>query len=228
MGSTTSSQQHMPYGVPQGSILGPILFNIHVNDMFSYINDCLLVQYAEDTQFLQSGTISDINTLISRTENTVKEIRSYFLENGLKLNTTCGFIGTRPLLAHVPDNTVMRCVDSDLQPSTNAKNLGVYLDNYMTLEKHVNEIIKKAMGTLVFINRNKDYFDKATRVTILHARVLSVLKHGITVWGTTNSTLIDKVQKVQNFATEFDHVTPLFEEFKWLRIKDSITLSFVT
>ncbi len=88
----------------------------------------------------------------------------------------------------------------------------------------------------MFINRNKDYFDKATRVTILQTLVLSVLKHGITVWGTTNSTLIDKVQKVQNFAiktadgkaNKFDHVTPLFEEFKWLRIKDCITSSFVT
>ncbi len=140
--------QHIPYGVPQGSILGPIHFNVHVNDMFSYINDCLLVQYAEDTQFLHSGTITEINTLISRTENTLKQIRSHFLENGLKLNTDkthCVFIGTRQLLAIVPDNTIIRCVDSDLQPSMNAKNLGEYLDNYMTFEKHVNEIIKKAM-----------------------------------------------------------------------------------
>ncbi len=49
MGSTTSSQQHVSHGVPQGSILGPILFNVHVNDMSSYIKDCLLVQYADDT-----------------------------------------------------------------------------------------------------------------------------------------------------------------------------------
>ncbi len=69
----------------------------------------------------------------------------------------------------------------------------------------------------MFISRNKDYFDKATRVTFLQTLVLSILKHGITLWGTTNSTLIDKVQKVQNFAItiadgkakKFDHTTPL-------------------
>ncbi len=237
MGSTTASQQHIPYGVPQGSILGPILFNIHVNDVSNYINDCLLVQYADDNQFLHSGTIHEINTLISRTENTLKQIRLYFLENGLKLNTSktqCVFIGTRQLLAHVPNNTIIRCADSDIQSSMNAKNLSVYQDTYMTFDKHISEIIKKAMGTLMFINKNKDYFDKATRVTILQTLVLSVLKHGITIWGTTNSTLRDKVQKVQNFAIKiadgkakkFDHVTPLYD--KWLRIKDCITLSFVT
>ncbi len=117
VGSTISSQQIVPYGVPQGSILGPILFNIHVNDMSDYINDCLLVQYADDTQFLYSGTITEINSLIARTENTLKKVRSYFLENALKLNTDktqCIFLGTRQLLAHMPNNTTIRCAESDI------------------------------------------------------------------------------------------------------------------
>ncbi len=145
----------MPYGVPQGSILGPILFNTHVNDMARHINNCLLVQYADDTHFLHSGNIIEIDTLITRTENTLTQIRSYFLKNGLKLNTDktqCIFLGTRQLLAHIPNKTIIRCADSDIRPSLNAKNLGIYLDSYMTFDRHVSDMIKKAMGTLMFIN----------------------------------------------------------------------------
>ncbi len=56
------------------------------------------------------------------------------------------------------------------------------------------------MGSLMFIKKNKHHFDKETRTTILQSLVLSTIKYGITIWGTTNSTLLNKVQKVQNFA----------------------------
>ncbi len=89
---------------------------------------------------------------------------------------------------------------ADIQPSTHAKNLGIYLDSYLTLNKHISETIKKAMGSLMFINKDKDHFDKETRTTILQSLVLSIIKYGITIWGTINSTLLNKVQKKQNFA----------------------------
>ncbi len=123
--------------------------------MASHINNCLLVQYADNTQFLHCGNISEIDTLITRTENTLTQIRSYFLKNDLKLNTNktqCVFLDTRQLLAHIPNNTIIRCADSDIRPSLNAKNLGIYLDSYMTGDKHVNERIKNAMGTLMFMS----------------------------------------------------------------------------
>ncbi len=124
----------------------------------------------------------------------------------------------------------------NIQPSLTAKKLGIHFDSYLTFDKHINETIKKAMGTLMFINRNKKYFSKETRITILQTLVLSILNHGITVWGTTNSTLINKIQKVQNFAIKVadgqakknDHVTPQFKEMKWLRVKDLITFKIIT
>lgn len=140
-------------------ILDPVLFNIHVDD----INNCLLVQYADDTQFLHSGNICEIDTFINRIENTPTQIRSYFLENGLNLNTDktqCIFLATSQLLAYIPKNTIIRfirCVDSDIRPSLKAKNIGIYLYSYMIFDRHISEMINKTMGIIMFINRNKDY-----------------------------------------------------------------------
>ncbi len=62
----TSTKFHVTHGVPQGSIFGPILFSIFVNDIFEYVNDCVLIQYADDTQFIHSGNINNLDQLISR------------------------------------------------------------------------------------------------------------------------------------------------------------------
>lgn len=234
-----STKRSVTFGVPQGSILGPTLFNIHVNDIVTYIDNCLIIQYADDTQFLHSGTVNKINTLITNTETTLKQLRIYFLHNGLQLNinkTQCIFLGTRQLLAHIPNTTTIRCAEGTIQPSFQIKNLGLHLDSHMTFSKHIHEITRKTMGTLSFINRHKDLFNKETRVMVIHTLVLSIINYCITVWGTTNSTLISKVQKVQNFAIKvadgkarkYDHVTPLFKDFQWLKIKDLITFTLIT
>ena len=71
MKSVLSSPKKVPFGVPQGSILGPLLFIIYTNDLPQYIcddSDCSVVQYADDTQILLTGDIKDIDELTRKAE----------------------------------------------------------------------------------------------------------------------------------------------------------------
>ncbi len=86
------------YGVPQGWVLGPILFNIYVNDLsYSFSDDCKIIQYADDTQFVHTGDINNIEDLIRNGEGDIAKVKLYFNMNGLVLNAKknqCMFVGT--------------------------------------------------------------------------------------------------------------------------------------
>ncbi len=62
-------------------VLRPVLFNIYVNDLSDEIKDCFLIQYTDDTQYLQTGTIDSLPQLIHNTEQTLTKIKHYFNKN---------------------------------------------------------------------------------------------------------------------------------------------------
>ncbi len=126
IGNDTSSALPVHYEVPQGSVLGPILFNIYVDDLSEEIKDCFLIQYADDTQYLQTGTTDSLPQLVHDTEQTLIKIKNYFNKNGLLLNsmkTQCIFIGSRALISKIPGNTTIRAGEASVLPSKSVKKL---------------------------------------------------------------------------------------------------------
>ncbi len=79
----------------------------------------------------------------------------------------------------------------------------------------------------MFINRVKDIFDKDTRVIVIKTLVPSLINYGLKIWGNTNETLMQRVQKLQNFAAKVaaggykrrDRATPVLQELNWIKMK---------
>ena len=225
-----SSKMEIEFGVPQGSILGPVLFVIFVNDMSQLATECQIEQFADDTQILHTGTVKEINQLIKKAENTLTQAKNHFNKNGLLVNsnkTQCIFIGSRQNIAKIPKDVRIRFGGSDITPSLNVKNLGIYFDQYMTFERHIDEMHRKTMGSLIYLNRIKNQVTSEVRVIMVQSLALSYLNYCPNIWGTTNKTQLHRIQKLQNFAAKvaagngkkYDRATPYIDKFNWLKIE---------
>ena len=233
IGSVISSPQSVKFGVPQGSILGPILFLIYINDMSEVLKEYFLVQYADDTQIIISGYVREIEELVNRAETALNNAKKYFQLNGLNVNenkTNAIFIGSRQYISRIPPDPKIIFGETAITPSQTIKNLGIIMDQYMLYDHHINYIVKKANGVLLFLNRIQERFDKTSRMIIVQSLALSIINYCSKVWGTTTREQLDRVQKVQNFAAKvayggarkYDHVTPILKTLQWMDIKNKI------
>ena len=97
----------------------------------------------------------------------------------------------------------------------------------MVFDKHIDEMYRKTMGTLIYLNRIKDKIDKDTRVLIVQSLALSVINYCSRIWGSASKSQIQRIQKIQNFAAKvatgnarkYDHTTPYIQQLNWLKIE---------
>ena len=139
IGSTYSSPQHILIGVRQGSVLGPLLFNIFINDLFYMELESEICNFADDTTIYACDT--DVEAVMIRLENDLQGLMQWFTNNGMSANPSkfqimfLGLKGAKKLCLNM---------NGQLIPSSeHVKLLGVNIDNSLKFETHVKEICKK-------------------------------------------------------------------------------------
>lgn len=238
--STSSEPLILTSGVPQGSILGPLLFSIYVNDLPAVSRKCSSQCYVDDTKLLVSFKIEDKINAITDMNEDLLNVRNWCFNNYLLLNpdkTKLMVFGSRQMLPKLQDFT-LSLLGKELVPVQAAKDLGVTLDPHLTYNYHIVNTVSSCMSRLGQINRVKHAFDRGTLITVINALVFSKLFYCSNVWANSSNCNIDKLQSVQNFACrivsgarKFDHVTPILKELEWLPVSSqlyyrSATLAF--
>ena len=193
----------LKYGVPQGSILGPVLFTIYVNDLLSVPSYCKSACYVDDSKLYLSFLSSDMSTAIHNLNADLEQVSRWCCQNSLLINpdkTKVLMIGMPQLLNKLTTASVWM-LGKGITPSTVAKDLGIYIDQSLTYNEHIAKTVSISLHKLVQINRIKHLLDKKTILLLMNSFVFSKLYYCSTVWSNTSKHNINKLQLVQNFAT---------------------------
>ena len=186
--SVTSSEFKVNFGVPQGSVLGPLIFILYVNDLPKYMNDCKIVMYADDTSILI--TALDYQELKIKANNTAMQFKNWCARNRLIVNvakTVClNFQLRAPADVFTFDFESTQIVSCE-----QTKFLGVITDAMLSWNDHMNAVVKSINTACFAIVRLRDALDRSALLSVYYALVHSYLNYAICLWG--SATNINRV-----------------------------------
>ena len=188
-------------GVPQGSILGPLLFILYINDIVNTSNMLQFILFADDTTILFSD--KDISSKIDLINTELKEVTNWFKTNKLSVNaskTNFMIMGTTHQTSK-PKNNIKVILDNvELSRVNKTKFLGVLIDENLTWKDHIDAISKTMSRNIGIINKLKHFVPKRILLSLYYTLVMPYLNYGILAWGNSCKTYLNKLLKLQKRA----------------------------
>ena len=233
-----STLQTVTCGVLQGSILGPLLFIIFMNDLPAFVQEASITMYTDDTSLHKAFRTS--YELKEEIIPAFSKVCKWLRNNKLSLNTVKSefmIIGTLPRLKQLdssPESTPYAIVvdGQEVERVKLVKYLGLVVNDKLVWDQHIDYISSKIKRGIGILKRIRHFIPRDSLLLIYHTLIEPYFRYCSIVWGQCGETLKDKLQTLQNKAAQtiarlrYDEAShyELLTEFGWLSVRNLISL----
>ena len=220
--NTKSNYLNVTCGVPQGSILGPILFLIYINDIVHVSTLLFPILFADDSNVFYAG--KDPNDMINIMNIELEKLLIWLKVNKLSLNVKkTHFMFFCPPQKKAEFSNSLTIDGETINRVNETKFLGVMVDDKLSWASHINYISKKISKGIGILCKARKYLPKSCLVTLYYSFVYPYLNYCLEVWGKATENIFSKIFKLQKRAIRIisnmpwrAHTSPLFDHLKIL------------
>ena len=224
---TFSQTKEIITGVPQGSVLGPLLFSLYFNDINTALdnNNTETLLFADDTTIICTG--KTLQELENTTNNAMATLDNYLSTNKLTINCT----KTKFMLFHTNKNINVQINNTIIEQVHTFKLVGITLDSKLTWNSHIDELMKKLSAVTALLARAKHDLPQELKLLLYNGLFKAFLTYGLAIWG--NGSKFIKVARKQKAIirivggkNRLSHSDEIFAKHEQLKANDLLTLEY--